>query len=75
MTHILKGHVSKVTDLKFINARVLVSASTDQTIRTWDTMVYKIINYMLLIIFNRLVYKRQYIKWVDKLIVYFSLII
>jgi len=39
MNNVLKGHASKVTNLGFIDQRLLVSSSTDSTIRTWDTIL------------------------------------
>jgi len=39
MNNNLKGHVQKVTCLNFLNQRLLVSASLDQTVRIWDTIL------------------------------------
>jgi len=34
----MKGHTKSITKLAMLNARVLLSASTDHTLRCWDTI-------------------------------------
>ncbi|EDK31280.1 hypothetical protein TTHERM_00443109 (macronuclear) [Tetrahymena thermophila SB210] len=38
LNSLYKGHSEAITELEFLNTRLLISASLDQTIRVWDTM-------------------------------------
>jgi WD40 repeat protein len=39
ISSVFKGHSKAISELEFLNARLLVSASLDASIRIWDTMV------------------------------------
>ncbi|EGR31452.1 myosin heavy chain kinase, putative [Ichthyophthirius multifiliis] len=38
LTSLYKGHSKQITQLEFLNSRLLVSSSLDESIRVWDTM-------------------------------------